>query len=453
MGKIFVRDKQFYRQTAAVAVPVALQSAITVGVNMTDNVMLGSLGEIQMSGATLANQYISIFQICCMGLGMGASVLTSRYFGMKDRNSLKKAVVLMLRLMLAVAAGFFVATLFVSRGIMSIFTEEADVIAAGTNYLHISLPTFFLLGFSLTISLVLRSVGRANIPLISSIFAFFINVFFNWMFIYGNLGAPRMEVRGAALGTLIAQAFEFLFIAGFFFFREKVVHMRLRDLFLPCGDLLPEYVRVGMPVLVSDTLLGLGNSAVAVVMGHIGAVFVAANAITTVTQQMVTVVTQGISQASCVVTGNTLGEGEAKQAQRQGVTYAALGLLIGVIGSVIILLISRSIVNIYNVSSETKELAYELMHALAITVIFQCLNSILTKGVLRGGGDTRFLMVADILFLWCASIPLGAMAGLVWHWSGGYIYIALKIDQFIKAMLCLWRLHSGKWIKKIRQAG
>ncbi len=83
MGKIFVRDKQFYRQTAAVAIPVALQSAITVGVNMTDNVMLGSLGEIQMSGATLANQYISIFHFCCFGLGIVASVLTIRYFCMK----------------------------------------------------------------------------------------------------------------------------------------------------------------------------------------------------------------------------------------------------------------------------------------------------------------------------------------------------------------------------------
>ena len=90
------------------------------------------------------------------------------------------------------------------------------------------------------------------------------------------------------------------------------------------------------------------------------------------------------------------------------------------------------------------------MDAVGFVVIFQAMNSILTKGLLRGGGDTRFLMVADILFLWCVSIPVGALAGLYFHWSGFAIYICLKLDQFIKAVWCLWRLRSRKWIKKIK---
>ena len=101
---------------------------------------------------------------------------------------------------------------------------------------------------------------------------------------------------------------------------------------------------------------------------------------------------------------------------------------------------------------ETKALAYELMDAVAIVVLFQSANSILTKGVLRGGGDTKFLMIADILFLWVCSIPLGALAGLVFHWPGFWIYTMLKIDQFIKAIWCLFWLKSGKWIKKIKSA-
>ena len=176
--QIFVREKQFYRNVLAVGGPIAAQSLITVGVNMMDNIMLGRLGEYQMSGATLANQFINIFHICCMGLGMGASVLTSRYWGMKNTDRLKKSVVLMHRMMFVLALLFSAATFLFPRGIMGLFSKEDAVITAGTSYFMISIPCFLLLGFSLTTSLVLRSVGKANIALYSSIGAFFINIFF-----------------------------------------------------------------------------------------------------------------------------------------------------------------------------------------------------------------------------------------------------------------------------------
>ena len=450
--RIFVRDKSFYKMLAGIAIPIAAQQMITVGVNMADNIMLGQLGEAPMSGATLANNFISIFQICCMGLGMGASVLTSRFWGMQDIKSLKKAINIMYRLTIGIAVGFCIVTALFSQQIMGIFTVEEAVILAGTGYLLVSIPCYLLQGVTLTTSLVLRSVGKASIPLIASICSFFINIFFNWVFIFGYLGAPRLEVRGAALGTLLARICEFVVTMGYFFFREDKIRMRIRDLLMKCVDLMGEYVRISIPVLVSDTLLGIGNSAVAVVMGHIGSSFVAANSITMVTQQLSTVVIQGISQASCSITGITLGQGDSEKAQRQGVTFAALGFIIGLAGCGIILLLKNPIINAYNITPETKRLAQELMNAVAITVIFMALNSILTKGVLRGGGDTRFLMIADILFLWCASIPLGALAGLVWHWPGFWIYIMLKIDQFVKAVWCLFRLKSGKWIKKIKGA-
>lgn len=448
--KLFVRDRNFYRTLLILAVPIALQSLITVGVNMMDNIMLGSLGEVKMSGVTLANNFISIYQICCMGFGMGASVMTSRYWGMKNLESLKKTVTIMFRGVLLLGIVFSIVTLITPFGIMNLFSDEEAVIRSGVSYFLVSVPCYLLMGYSLTASLVLRSVGKANIPLFSSIGAFFLNIFFNWVFIFGNLGAPRMEERGAALGTLIARIFEFCFIMGYFFFREKQIRYQFREIFNKCSDLLPEYVKIALPVLISDTLLGLGNSAVAVVMGHIGAVFVAANAITAVVQQLSTVVIQGVCQASCIMTGNTLGEGDVEKAQRQGVTFAALGFVIGCVGCLLILVLKNPIISLYNITDETRALAGELMDAVGFVVIFQAMNSILTKGLLRGGGDTRFLMVADILFLWCVSIPVGALAGLYFHWSGFSIYICLKLDQFIKAAWCLFRLHSRKWIKKIK---
>jgi putative MATE family efflux protein len=450
--KIFVRDKEFYKTLVAYALPIALQQLITVGVNMADNIMLGQLGEAPMSGATLANNFITIFQIMCMGLGMGASVLVSRFFGMKDRLGMKRAVNIMYRLLFVVATCFAVATAVFPAQIMGLFTEEQDVILQGTGYLLISIPCYYLNGYAVTSSIMLRSVGKANIPLLSSCCSFFINIFFNWVFIFGKLGAPEMGVNGAALGTLIARVVEFSIIMGFLLFVDKNIGFRIKDLTLSVKELIGEYIRISIPVLISDTLLGLGNSAVAAVMGRIGSTFVAANSITTVVMSLATVVIQGISQASCTITGITLGKGEVEKARAQGNTFAALGFIIGGFGCVLILAISDLVVGAYKITPGTAELARDLMHAVAITIWFQAANSILTKGTLRGGGDTKFLMVADIIFLWLCSIPLGALTGLVYEWPGFWVFIMLRIDQFIKCFVCVIRLRSGKWIKRIKNA-
>ncbi len=448
--KIFVRDKDFYKILVAYALPIALQQLITVGVNMADNIMLGQLGEAPMSGATLANNFITIFQIVCMGLGMGASVLVSRFFGMKDKLSMKKSVNIMFRLLFIVATVFSVTTALFPSQIMTLFTSEEEVIRQGTGYLLISIPCYYLNGYAVTSSIMLRSVGKANVPLISSCCSFFINIFFNWVFIFGKLGAPEMGVNGAALGTLIARVVEFSVIVGFLLFKDTNIGLRIKDLTLSVKDLVGEYIRISIPVLISDTLLGLGNSAVAVVMGHIGASFVAANSITTVVMSLATVVIQGISQASCTITGITLGKGDVEKAKAQGNTFAALGFIIGGFGCILILAISRLVVGAYKIEPETADLAIDLMHAVALVIWFQAANSILTKGTLRGGGDTKFLMVADIIFLWIFSIPLGALTGLVLKWPGFWVYIMLRIDQFIKCIICVIRLKSGKWIKRIK---
>ena len=450
--RIFVKDKEFYKTLVAFALPIALQQLITVGVNMADNIMLGQLGEAPMSGATLANNFITIFQIMCMGLGMGASVLVSRFFGMKDQLSMKKSVVIMFRLLFIVATAFSIATALFTSQIMGMFTLEEEVIRQGTGYLLISIPCYYLNGYAVTSSIMLRSVGKANVPLISSCCSFFVNIFFNWVFIFGKLGAPEMGVNGAALGTLIARIVEFTVILGFLFFVDTNIGLRIKDLTISVKDLISEYIKISIPVLVSDTLLGLGNSAVAVVMGHIGASFVAANSITTVVMSLATVVIQGISQASCTITGITLGKGEVEKAKAQGNTFAALGFIIGGFGCVLILTIADLVVGAYKIEPETAVLAKDLMRAVAFVIWFQAANSILTKGTLRGGGDTKFLMVADIIFLWIFSIPLGALTGLVLKWPGFWVYIMLRIDQFIKCAICIWRLKSGKWIKKIQNA-
>ena len=444
-----VKDKAFYFKAAGIALPIAAQSLITIGVNIMDTIMVGDLGEVALSATSLANQFINIFHICCMGLGMGASVLTARFWGMKDLVSLRKTITIMLRICIALATAFALVTAVAPEFVMGIYSPEADIIEAGAKYFNWSVASYWLLGMSLTMTIVLRSVGQAWLPLLTSIIAFFVNIGANYIFIFGKFGAPEMGVAGAALGTLIARAFEFIMIDGYVFFVDKKIGYRIRDLLGKCSDMLREYLRVSIPVLVSDTLLGLGNSAVAIVMGHIGSGFVSANAITTVTQQLSTVFISGISQSSCMVIGHTLGEGDMQRAKTEGNTFLLLGTAIGVLAGGFIMLISPLIISFYNITPETKAIAQELMLAIGLIVVFQSMNSILTKGVMRGGGDTKFLMVADILFLWIVSIPVGAIAGLVLHLPAFWIYVCLKLDQIIKAIWCIGRFRSNLWIKAV----
>ena len=456
--KLFQKQPAFYKGVFALALPIALQSLISIGVNMLDTIMVGSLGENALSATSLANSFISIYHIFCMGLGMGASVLVSRYWGMKKAadgheeeagHALKQTVCLMLRITVGLAAIFALLTLLMPSVLMKMYTNDSEIIQLGDIYFRWSVITYFFLGTGLVSTIVLRSVGQVRLPLYVSIGAFFVNLGANYAFIFGKFGAPRMEVAGAALGTLIARLFEAAMILGYLFCVDKKIRFRVKDLFMKTSSLIGEYIRISIPVLVSDAILAIGNNSVAMVIGHLGAAFVAANAITSVTQQLSTVVIQGVSQAGAIVTGQTLGLGDKKKTMDQGWMFLGLGFALGALSAVFIMAVSHPIISTYNVSEETVNIAGQLMAAISVIIIFRATNSIMTKGVLRGGGDTKILMLADNIFLWVLSIPFGCLAGFVFHWPAFWIYVAIKADDIVKTFWCIGRLRSEKWIKKI----
>lgn len=444
-------DRRFYKRLIKIAVPVILQSLITTGVNLVDNIMLGQLTETALSGATQANQFISLFTFAIMGISMGASVLSSRFFGAKDHHSLKKVITIALHFGLILGTAFTLLDIFLPQQIMELYIkrEETAVMNSAVTYLRWSTVTFLLMSISFVCTNIMRSAGLTHIPLIASACAFGVNIGANYMFIFGKLGAPAMGVAGAALGTVIARVVETGIIL-FFFLRDQAIHYRPRDFRMPCRDLLSEFIRISVPVMLSDTLLGLGDNMLAIIMGQIGSSFVSANSITVVIQRISTIFITGLSFSGCFLTGQVLGAGQVQAARKQGNTYLLMGLLIGIFSAAIIQVISGPVVNAYKITRETKEIAFELMDAMSIVIIFRSTNSILSKGVLRGGGDTRFLLVADISTMWLVAVPLGALAGLVLHLPAFWIYIFLYADQIIKAVWCAARLRSGKWIKEVR---
>ena len=202
---IFVRDKKFYKYAAAIALPIIAQNMITVGVNVMDNVMVGQLGEVSISAVSLANQFLHLYHVCSMGLSMGAAVLTARYFGAKDRLSLMKTVALMLRLSFLLATVFGLGTWLFPGVIMRMYTPDADIIREGSRFLLWSVPSYWLSGLSLSVTMVLRSTKKMQIPLYASIGSFFMNISANYVFIFGKFGMPCMGAAGAALGMVLSR--------------------------------------------------------------------------------------------------------------------------------------------------------------------------------------------------------------------------------------------------------
>lgn len=442
--------KIFIKTAFLIALPVILQNTITIGVNMLDTIMLASFGEQQISASSLANDFINLFQILCMGMGGGAAVLTGQFWGRNDIDNIKRSLSLMFRVALVSSLIFTIAVIFFSKNIMSIYTSDMLVIEYGIIYFLYSIPTYILMSFTLTLSQALRSMRKVNVPLYAAIVSMIVNFIGNYIFIFGHFGFPQMEIAGAALGTVIARFVECGIVVGYLFFIDKDIGFKIRDLFINIKDVTHAYVHYSIPVIVSDMLLGFGNTATSIIIGRIGTSFVAANSIVQMLQRLCTVFTQGIGNAASTLIANSVGKNEVKQAQWQATVLLKVTLLLGILSAVIISLSGPFVISYFkDVSVETRDIAQSLINALSFMIIFQSMQSVITKGILRGGGDTDYCLRLDAIYMWIVSIPLGILVGLVLHLHPFWIIIALRIDWIIKTVIGSYHILKGKWIKVI----
>ncbi len=445
-----LRDKTFYKKTVRLMAPVVLQQLISVGVNFMDNLMIGGLGEAAISAASFSNQFYSLFQFICMGLGSGAVVLSSQLWGKRELESMRRAAAIALRLTLVLCALFTAVTVAVPHAILDLFTGERAVVQVGTPYLRLLGTTFLLSGLASTATFLLRSTGAVTAPLIGSASAFVLNVFFNWVFIHGHLGAPALGLTGAAVGTLIARVAEFLIVFGHFALRDGQFGFRVRHICLPGGALWKPYFKFGLPVLISDALLGISLVLITVIMGNMSSTVSAANAMVDSVVHLISIANAGVAGAAAIVVGNTIGMGDLERAKREGNTYMLLSFVMGIVLSGILLLLMEPYFARYTVAQETLTLARRMLSLICLWMPLQANAYVSSKGVLRGGGDTRFILAADSALLWFISLPMAALTGLVWMTDPIVPFLFLRMEYPVKGIVCFVRYCSGKWIREIK---
>ncbi|MEG0012611.1 MAG: MATE family efflux transporter [Clostridium sp.] len=443
------RDRKFYKLLLMISVPIGIQNLIIFGISMMDTLMLGSLGEVPLSAASIANNLFFIFTLLMFGLAGGSNVMIAQYWGKGDVKSIHKILAIMYRVCIGFTLIFSAISIFMPRQFMSIFTTDLAVIDGGVQYLRIVAIGYLFYALTNCTIMILRSVQTVRIAMVIYVISLIVNTFFNWVFIFGNLGAPKLGIAGAAIGTVIARICEFTAIIIFMVFFEKKLQIKIRDLMYVDKKLVKHYLKNCMPVVFNELLWSIGVSMSGVVVGRLGTEVVAANSINNVINQLVTVFIQGVGNAAAAIIGNAVGEGKMQKVKEYANTIIVFSVVMGIVAAFATYWISPYIIDLYNVSETTKNIAMEIVIVTVIIVFFKSLAVNTMVGILRGGGDATFVFINDLIFMWLIAIPFGFVAAFVWQVPMVIVFFILRSDEILKVISSMLRIKSGKWIKDV----
>ena len=449
MISAILQDKQFLQKLRLIALPVALQNLINFSVSAADTIMVGRLGEIQLSAVAVSNKFSFLYMIVSFGVAGGCGVLMAQHWGAGDKQKVREIYAFMLRITLLFSVMFSAAAMLFPRQILQFITTDAAVVSAGVSYLRIMGVGYLLHGFILATIVSLRSTGMVKIAVVVSSASLITNIALNWLLIFGNLRFPAMGVSGAAYATVIARGVEITILAIYLFRVEQNVKIRLRDVFVRPRGIAKSYFTHGSPVLINEAAWALSHFVAGVVIGRMGREFVAANAIAGLLIQMMGIVVLGIASAAGAIIGNTVGEGDNARALDYARKMLILSVFLGFFGFVVIQAVRLPLISLYVLSDASILYARQITHVVSVNILFIAVSMVSLMGTLRGGGDTKFAMMVDITFPWLIGIPLGALAGLRFGWPVYLVYIILRSEDVFKAAVILWRVPRGKWIKNV----
>ncbi|HAT4071332.1 TPA: MATE family efflux transporter [Clostridium perfringens] len=446
---IITRDRRFYRLLFSIALPIAVQNLITFMVSMVDTLMVGTLGEIQLSAVSIANNLFFVLTILMFGLAGGSNIMISQYWGKGNVKTIHKILAIMYRVCLLITGIFIFIALFLPKYFMGIFTTDKAVIDFGASYLRIVCIGYLFYSITNCTIMMLRSVKTVSISIIVYTASLVVNSILNWILIFGNLGAPELGIRGAAIATVCARITEFSIVLVFMFIYERKIGLKLEHLLKLDKEILKDYVGLCTPVLCNELLWAIGASMISVIVGRMGTEVVAANSINGVAHQFVTVFIFGMSNATAVIIGNTIGEGKKEKAKEYAYSIGIFSVVMGCISGLMILLIKPFVVDFYNVSYSTKLIAMEIMTVTSGIIVFQSLASNFMMGVLRGGGDAKFVLINDLIFMWLVAIPGGFFVAFVLELPVALVFLVIKCDEILKSLTSVYRVISGKWVNDV----
>lgn len=430
--------------------PIMIQNLISTLVSSADTVMLGYVSQEAMSASALANQFFFVLDCIYYGLITGTSVLVSQYWGKKDIPSIEKIMGIATRFSVGISVIFTLLTTFFSEPVMRLFTDSEATVELGATYLRVLGISFVFMGFSRIFLSMLRSVEKVVFPTVTYGVSLCVNVILNATFIFGLFGAPVLGVTGVAIGTVAARITEALMCVVYSFF-SRTVKFRFRSLFSREKLLSKDYLKISLPAAGNDLIWGLATSVFASIMGHMGDDVVAANAVAAMVVNVGAIACRGFANATTIIIGKTLGENNKEATKVYAGRMLRITILVSLAGCAVILLLRPFVIKQY--TGQLSETAIEYLGWMMIMTTWRLvgegINTCLICGCFRGGGDARFGMITDTVFMWAVAVPLMAAAAYIFKLMPMWVYFVMCLDEYEKMPVVFAHYRKYNWMKNI----
>lgn len=444
-------DRAFRREFLKIAVPVALQGLLQSSFSMVDQIMTGQLGEVSIAGIGLAGKFASLYSVLLSAVAAVAGIMIAQYLGKKDTREVGRSFYLNLSMSAGLAAVFFSLCMGIPELLMRLYTPDGATQNAAAEYLRYVAPGFLPTAGSTLLSTLLRCMSHAAIPLYAMLLNAVADTALSYALIFGKLGLPCMGVAGAALATTIAQLLGFFVMLGLFLRLRRKERWALPFSLRMSRAGRKQYGTILVPILICEFCWSLGENVYASIYGHIGTDPCAAMTLTGPMVSLVMGVLGGVSQASGILIGKRLGAGENDAAYRDSkrmLRYELIGVLCL---SAALVLLGGHYVRLFRVEPQVRTVGYELLIVFAIVEPVKVLNMILGGGILRSGGQTKYVMAIDLIGTWVFGVPLGFLSAFVFELPITAVYFILSMAECVRLALSTVLFRKRKWMVRMQE--
>jgi putative MATE family efflux protein len=444
-------DRTFLKSMLRLALPIATQNLLASSMAIIDTIMVGSLGEAPLAAVALAGQWIFLMNLLLFGLSSGATVFVSQYWGIQDVGHIRKAYGMALINSLAVAVIFSAVAISAPQRVIALYTDDPQLIVLGAKYLRITGFGYGAMAVNNVIGMVLRSTEEVRLPFFTSLIATLTNTFFNWVLIFGKFGLPAMGVEGAAITTAFSALLSSVLLITISVARNNMARAPIGELLRLDRAFVKRFYVVAAPVICNEGFWAVGINIVNAVLGRLGTANYSAYTIAGNVQNLVFVFFVGMCSACSVMVGKSVGAGEFDTGYRDARRFGTLIPLAAIVLGATLIALRDPLLSLYQLSAEGYATARVLLLMYACILPLSMFNYVIICGIYRAGGDTRTGLYLDMGSMFLITVPLVALAGMVFRWPFPVVYAMTFMENIPKAILGMKHLISGRWIKPVTQ--
>lgn len=453
MLKKYFGTRQFYKEVSGIALPIMGQQFITTFVNLIDNVMIGSIGNIALTSVTVANRFFLIMNSILFGLCGAAGIYIAQYYGAKRKDKCQDVFNINLVFSL-IAALLFTFILFVGpRLAIQLFSQTPTIVNEAANYLNIAKFTYIPFAISFTCMMALRAVGINKIQLKVGTVAVLTNTLLNYCLIFGNFGFPEMGIEGAAIATLIARLVEMMIYLIVLIKKRHFFKFDYRRMLHINTDILVNIIHKALPLTINEILFSFGQAMIFKSYIRCDEYLVASISVVDTVSNIMFIAFGGLSSAVSIMIGNKLGANLLNEAKDNAKKLLFFTLIISLtIGTFCFMVVAPLIPNLYNVDDTIKEAIVALVRIKAVMINFYAFN-VCIFFILRAGGDVVSTMIMDAGFLWAAGVLVSTILSMFTNLPLITLYMVVESLDIIKLGVALFFFRKERWVKNIAVVG